>query len=183
VTKARPSLHQTILASMSSSQRRHTSERLGRQIKIVVRVARLAGVTDDRLEDFYHDIVFSIWTFELMERGNIPPPPNGRRGRGRRQGSVNWPLQKLVEILWEVAKSHGGNLYADHKRDDGGTMIQALELLRPIILESRLQPETWPPEAGPRPIWPPTNWPVSTIETIIKNFRASGRTWFKITPK
>jgi hypothetical protein len=134
--------------------------------EIIPRVADLAGVTksiDDRLEDngsFYQTILFSMLTFFEIE---IPPNPNRRRGRPR--GTVgNRPLQKLVEMLWEGAKLHGGNLYADHKRHgDGGTMIRALELLRPL---------------SPKGLLPKT-LPVSTIETVIKNFKASGRTWFE----
>jgi hypothetical protein len=153
---------------------------LGRDqpLEIVARVADLAGVTDSR--SFYIGIMISVMTFDHFETEDIPivPRPNGRRGRP--QGTVgDWHLRKLVEMLWEAAKLHGGNLYADHKRDDGGTMIRALELLRPLILQYRLSPETWPPEAEPQRIWPPKNWPVPTIETIIKNFKASGRTRFK----
>jgi hypothetical protein len=101
-----------------------------------------------------------LWTFSEFTGSNpFPAPPNGR---GRPRGTVgNWQLQKFVEILWETTKLYGGNLYADPKRDDGGTMIQALELLRPVLPESFL----------------PKVLPVRTIETIIKNFKASGRSW------
>jgi hypothetical protein len=128
-------------------------------------------VTDDRLEAFYGKVVFTISTFD-MRAGDIPPPPypNGRRGRPP-DTVGNRDLQALVEMLWDTAKHCGGNLYADHKRDDGGTMIRALELLRPILRP--ISPASLPPK----------NLPVSTIETIIKKFKASGRTWFKITPK
>jgi len=101
-----------------------------------------------------------LWAFsELTGSNPFPARPNGR---GRPRGTVgNWQLQKLVEILWQTAEDYGGNLYADHKRDYGGTMIKALELLRPVLPESLL----------------PKILAVPTIETIIKNFKASGRDW------
>ena len=61
----------------------------------------------------------------------------------------------FIELLWFAAKLYSGNLYADHKRNDGGTMIRALELLRPVLPESLL----------------PKVLPVYTIETVIKNFK------------
>jgi hypothetical protein len=137
--------------------------------EIIRRIADLADVTksiDDRLEDngsFYQTILFSICNFDINTK--IPPNPNGRIGRpGRPRGTGRYrPLQKLVEMLWEGVQLHGGNLYADHKRyGDGGTMIRALELLRPITPKGLL----------------PKTLPVSTIENTITDFKASGRTWF-----
>ena len=138
--------------------------------EIVAQVADLAGVTDSR--SFYTRIMISVMTFDHFETEDIPLVPRPTRRRGRPPGTVgDWHLRKLVEMLWEAAKLHGGNLYADHKRDDGGTMIRALELLRPLL---------WP--LSPKSL-PPKTLPVSTVETIIENFKASGRTRFKITPK
>jgi hypothetical protein len=101
-----------------------------------------------------------LWVLSEFTGSN--PFPDRPNGRGRPRGTVgNWKLQNFIEALWETAKICGGHLYADHKRDDGGTMIKALELLRPVLPEGLL----------------PKNLSVSTIETIIKNFKASGRTW------
>jgi len=101
-----------------------------------------------------------LWTFSELTGNNPFPAPS--YGRGRPRGTVkNWQLQKLIVMLWQMAKDHGGNLYADHKRDDGGTMIKALELLRPVLPESLL----------------PKILSAPTIETIIKNLKASGRDW------
>jgi len=89
------------------------------------------------------------------------PVPTLPKGRGRPRGTVkNWQLQNFTEALWETAEICGGHLYADRKRADGGTMIKALKLLRPVLPEGLL---------------PKTSF-VSTIETIIRNFKASGRT-------
>jgi hypothetical protein len=99
-------------------------------------------------------IALSEWT------GSNPftAPSKGRKGR--RDGAVgHWHLQRFVERLWVMANTHGGNFYADHKRPDGGTMIKALRLLAPILPTGFI----------------PNELPVSTIETTIKNFKASGR--------
>jgi hypothetical protein len=102
-----------------------------------------------------------LWILSQFTGSN--PFPARPDGRGRPRGTVeNWQLQKFIEILWETAKHCGGNLYADHKRAEGGTMMKALELLRPVLPEGLL----------------PKTLSVSTVEAIIKNFKASGRTWY-----
>jgi hypothetical protein len=101
-----------------------------------------------------------LFAFSSLTGNNPVSEPANGNGRGK--GAVsNWQLQSLVEGLWEAANLHGGTLYADHKREDGGTMIRALELLRPVLPEGLL----------------PEVLPTSTIENIIKNFKASGKTW------
>jgi len=90
----------------------------------------------------------------------IAPAKGRRRPKG---AAANWQLQKFVRLLWRTADLYGGSLYADHKRPDGGTMIKALHLLAPLL------------PAGFIPNIPPT----ATIESVIKNFKASGRTTFE----
>jgi hypothetical protein len=81
------------------------------------------------------------------------------RQRGRRKGSVaNWRLQLLVKQLFGAAADYGGELTADHTREDGGTMIQALELLRPLLPDGVV----------------PKVMPVSTIEKVIRDYIAEG---------
>jgi hypothetical protein len=118
--------------------------------------------------------VWNRWPDRLLEalsmftgKNPFPSPANG----GRRKGTpttVSWHLQQFVECLWKAAHLHGGNLYASHKAPGGGTMIRALELLRPILPVSLL-PQALPPQ---------------TIASIIKDFKATnGYSLKRRTPK
>jgi hypothetical protein len=107
--------------------------------------------------------VWNNWPDELliafcrMTGSNPFLAPNNGRG-GRPKGAVaNWHLQNFVEDLWRIVHECGGNLYADHHREDGGTMIKALCLLAPLLPEGLI----------------PNALPVPTIENIIKNFKAN----------
>jgi hypothetical protein len=110
------------------------------------------------------------WTDQLLMAlsdwtGSNPFTAPGKKGKGgRRRGAVaNWQLQTFVERLWEAANIHGGSLYADHKSVDGGTMIKALRLLAPLLPTGFI----------------PKGLPVPAIESVIKNFKANGRRYFK----
>ncbi len=111
--------------------------------------------------------VWNQWPDQLLialsDRTGSNPFTAPTKGKGRRNGAVtNWHLQTFVEKLWEIANIHGGNLYADHKRVDGGTMIKALRLLAPLLPTGFI----------------PNELPVSTIRTVIQNFKASGKRYF-----
>ena len=105
-----------------------------------------------------------IWADNLLLKlsemtGSNPDslPPAGN-GRGRRKHTVaNWHMQAFVAYVWQIAKAHGGNFYADRKGKGGGTMIRALRLLAPLL------PSGFVPNVLPQ----------RTIEKTIKKERAS----------
>jgi hypothetical protein len=73
-------------------------------------------------------------------------------GRGRPKGTVgNWQFQHLVELLWRAVNEYGGELTFGCKENVGsGTMMDALEILRPLL----------PPSLMPRHL------PAKTIERV-----------------
>jgi hypothetical protein len=106
--------------------------------------------------------VWNRWPDRLLEALSVftdnnpfPGPANGGRRKGTRT-TVSWHLQQFVECLWEAAHLHGGSLSADHKSPNGGSMIKALDLLRPVLPKSLL----------------PQVLPTQTIAIVIKDFKA-----------
>jgi hypothetical protein len=97
---------------------------------------------------------------ELADLTDDNPFPQSAAKPGRRAGTLkNWQMWNFVGYLWAMAKVRGGNLYASDKVAGGGTMIRALNLLRPLLPEGFL----------------PEHLSTRAIEKIIKEFRRSPR--------
>jgi hypothetical protein len=102
---------------------------------------------------------FSVFT------GNSPfLNPTGERGRTKGSRVVlNWHAEELITSLWELADTHRGSLSVNRSPgQDGGTLIKALELLRPLLPEDLL----------------PKVLPISTIEAMIGSRRRNRKTKF-----